>query len=296
MKLPPMALTAPSLCPRCDAPAIMTDHCIQCALPLRQCGSCQGIAGPFDRYCGFCGYELVQGARRAPLWRLWLLAALIPLAAGIAFGFSPWARPAAHTVAGIVGNTEPTPNPATSQQLRSDSLAFSYVAPKDWIETDYSRAPDPSRVLPEVVVVHFAPDAVKVSDAKGDLLQVRGQAAILLLGRPAGAPPPAVDPSDPQAVLAAEVTPLIAAPPAGVKFEVVTPVHAVTVNGRPAAAVVLRLTRDSGTYYLERAYIASPTTGRPPLFAFSALVPINDWDSAGDSQRVDQVLRSVTLS
>lgn len=291
-----MALTAPSLCPRCDAPAIMTDHCIQCALPLRQCGSCQGIAGPFDRYCGFCGYELVQGARRAPLWRLWLLAALIPLAAGIAFGFSPWARPAAHTVAGIVGNPEPTPNPATTTQLRSDRLAFSYAAPKAWFETDYSRASDPTQVLPYVVVVHYEPDGLKVPAAKGDLLQVKGQAAIVLLGRPGGTAPPAVDPSDPQAVLAAEVAPLVSAPPAGLKFDVVTPVHALTINGRPAAVVVLRLTRDSVTYYLERAYIASPTPGQPPLFAVSALVPSNDWDNAGDNQRVDQLLRSVKLS
>jgi len=83
-----MALTAPSLCPRCDAPAIMTDHCIQCALPLRQCGSCQGIAGPFDRYCGFCGFEMVQGEQRPLWWRLWFLAALLPVALGLAYGIA----------------------------------------------------------------------------------------------------------------------------------------------------------------------------------------------------------------
>ena len=287
MKLPPMALTAPSLCPRCDAPAIMTDHCIQCALPLRQCGSCQGIAGPFDRYCGFCGYDLVQGARRAPLWRLWLLAALIPLAAGIAFGFSPWARPAAHTVASIVGASRTTPNPAGTTPQHSAALAVSYVAPKDWVILDAGQA------SPYVVVSHYGPDDMKVTDAKGDLLQVKGQAAIIELGRPAGAAPPAVDPSDPQAVLAVEVSTLVSAPPAGLKFDVVTPVHALTINGRPAAAVIFKLTRDSGTYYLERAYISSPTPGQPPLFAFGALVPTNDWDGAGDNTRVDQVLRSI---
>jgi hypothetical protein len=287
-----MALTAPSLCPRCDAPAIMTDHCIQCALPLRQCGSCQGIAGPFDRYCGFCGYELVQGTRRAPLWRLWLLAALIPLAAGIAFGFSPWARPVTRTVATIVGASEPTPNPATTTQLHSESLLFSFAAPKTWIVNDYSHGADPTKQMPYVVVAHYGPDAVKVSDAKADLLQVKGQSAVVELGR-ANVNPPAVDPADPRAVLAAEVAPLVTTPPAGLKFEVVTPVRSLIINGRPAAAVLLRLTRDSGTYYLERAYISSPTVGQPPLLKFDALVPTGDWDGAGDNQRVDDMLRSV---
>jgi len=295
MKLPPMALTAPSLCPRCDAPAIMTDHCIQCALPLRQCGSCQGIAGPFDRYCGFCGYELVQGRRRAPLWRLWLLAALIPLAAGIAFGFSPWARPVTHTVATIVGAAAPTPNPATTTQLRSETLSFSYAAPKSWIVTDYSHSSDPAKQMPFVVVAHYGPDAGKVSDARADLLQVKGQSAVVALGRTA-VNPPAVDPSDPRAVLAAEMAPLVAAPPTGLKLEVVTPVHSLTINGRAGAAVLLRLTRDSGIYYLERAYIASPTLGQPPLLKFEALVPAGDWDSAGDNQRIDDMLRSVKFS
>ncbi|HLQ61891.1 MAG TPA: hypothetical protein VK131_08515 [Candidatus Acidoferrales bacterium] len=88
MKLPPIALMAPSLCPRCDSPAMLTDYCIHCSLQLRQCLACRGVAGPFDRYCGFCGQDLVVGDRRSPVWRLWLLAALIPLAAGIAFGLT----------------------------------------------------------------------------------------------------------------------------------------------------------------------------------------------------------------
>ncbi len=88
MKLPPIALTAPSLCPRCDSPAMLPDYCIHCLLQLRQCGGCSGVAGPFDRYCGFCGRDLMAGERRSPVWRLWLLAALIPLAAGIAFGLT----------------------------------------------------------------------------------------------------------------------------------------------------------------------------------------------------------------
>jgi predicted amidophosphoribosyltransferase len=88
MKLPPLTLVAPSLCPRCDQPAMLPDYCIHCGLQLRQCGNCRGIAGPFDRYCGFCGHELIRGQRRSPLWRLWLLVALIPLVAGIVYGIS----------------------------------------------------------------------------------------------------------------------------------------------------------------------------------------------------------------
>lgn len=88
MKLPPLALVAPSLCPRCDTPATVADYCIACSLQLRQCVSCQGTAGPFDRYCGFCGRELILGNRRLVMRWLWLLVALVPLAAGIAYGLS----------------------------------------------------------------------------------------------------------------------------------------------------------------------------------------------------------------
>ncbi len=91
MKLPPLALVAPSLCPRCDQPAMQLDRevdarCGHCGLQLHRCGNCSGVAGPFDRYCGFCGYELVRGRQRAPWWRLWLLLALVPLLAGLAYG------------------------------------------------------------------------------------------------------------------------------------------------------------------------------------------------------------------
>ncbi len=66
MKLPPLALVAPSLCPRCDQPAMVLDRlddqrCAHCGLQLHRCGSCHGVAGPFDRFCGFCGHELVRG-------------------------------------------------------------------------------------------------------------------------------------------------------------------------------------------------------------------------------------------
>ena len=48
----------------------------------------RGIAGPFDRYCGFCGHEMVQGEKRPLWWRLWFLAALLPVAAGLAYGIA----------------------------------------------------------------------------------------------------------------------------------------------------------------------------------------------------------------
>jgi predicted amidophosphoribosyltransferase len=91
MKLPPLALVAPSLCPRCDQPAMVLNHseearCGHCGLQLHQCGSCRGIAGPFDRYCGFCGHEMVTGDTRPMWWRLWFLAALIPLVGGLVYG------------------------------------------------------------------------------------------------------------------------------------------------------------------------------------------------------------------
>jgi len=91
VKLPPLALVAPSLCPRCDQPAMVLSHaeearCGHCGLQLHQCGRCRGIAGPFDRFCGFCGHEMVQGETRPLWWRLWFLAALIPLVAGLIYG------------------------------------------------------------------------------------------------------------------------------------------------------------------------------------------------------------------
>ncbi len=92
MKLPPPALLAPSLCPRCDQPAMVLDHsteegrCAHCGLQVHQCPRCRGVAGPFDRYCGFCGHELVRGEARPPWRKLWIAAGLVPLAAGLAYG------------------------------------------------------------------------------------------------------------------------------------------------------------------------------------------------------------------
>ncbi|MGH7777616.1 MAG: hypothetical protein ACREPI_10630 [Candidatus Dormibacterales bacterium] len=81
-----MALTAPRLCPRCDQPAMYVDHCASCELQLRVCGACLGVCGPFDRFCGFCGHEMVLGPRRSAASRLWALSIVIPLLIAIAVG------------------------------------------------------------------------------------------------------------------------------------------------------------------------------------------------------------------
>ncbi len=65
------------MCPRCDAPAQTGDACERCALPLRRCGQCRGVAGPFHRFCGFCGYELVLGHRGDHGARGWLVGTLL---------------------------------------------------------------------------------------------------------------------------------------------------------------------------------------------------------------------------
>ena len=94
MKLPPLALIAPSLCPRCDQPAMVLnqtsddERCAHCGLQLHQCSRCRGVAGPFDRFCGFCGYEMVQGTNRPMWWRLWFLAALLPVVLGLIYGIA----------------------------------------------------------------------------------------------------------------------------------------------------------------------------------------------------------------
>jgi predicted amidophosphoribosyltransferase len=93
VKLPPLALVAPSLCPRCDQPAMVLaqseeGRCAHCAMQLHKCGSCRGTAGPFDRFCGFCGHELVRGEKRPAWWRLWFLVALVPLAVGLIYGIA----------------------------------------------------------------------------------------------------------------------------------------------------------------------------------------------------------------
>jgi hypothetical protein len=72
---------------------LTVDHCVKCTLQLRQCGRCHGVAGPFDQYCGFCGFEMTRPGRGS-LRQAWPLA-LIPLAAALAFAIF-WAAHGLH--------------------------------------------------------------------------------------------------------------------------------------------------------------------------------------------------------
>src|SRR5919204_425400 len=225
MKLPPLALTAPSLCPRCDAPAMFDDHCVQCALPLRLCGACRGVAGPFDRFCGFCGYELVQGDKRGAVWRLWLLAALVPLAAGLAFGLSPLAFKTG-ILTGFVSHAQQTPS--QMQAMRSAKLGFTYAVPDDWTATDYTKAGSPQ---PFVVVSRLDVDRVAAANLSGEVITTQPAGVSMTLGRPP-LDVSAVDAADPLAVLAFQVSQLVATPPAGVTYRIVEALLALAGRGR----------------------------------------------------------------
>lgn len=292
MKLPPIALTAPSLCPRCDAPAILADYCIQCALVLRRCGNCQGVAGPFDRHCGFCGCEMIRGERRNPAWRLWLLIALVPLAAGV--GYGAWAARSEilHPLpAAPAASAARSAGPTLTYQ--SQPLGFQYAIPREWSAIDYARSPDPGRTMPYVIVTSAAADQTRAADAKGDLLAARLQSTVLELGRPPLDTSLVSDPTDPKALLTAQVAPVLAAPPAGSRIEVARPVRGLRIGGRPGAEVVLRVVRGDGlVQYLERALIYAPEPGRPAMFVAEALAPAPAWDAgAADIEAVVQSLR-----
>jgi hypothetical protein len=264
------------------------DHCLQCALPLRLCGACRGVAGPFDRFCGFCGYELVQGEKRAPIWRLWLLLALVPLAAGLVFGLSPLALKAG-AVASLI---QTAPSPATSagqvHALRTQTLNFTYAIPNEWNATDYSLAVTPQ---PFVVISRLDADRVTAASLNGELLTAKPAGTVMTLGRPA-LDVSAVDTNDPRAVLAFQVSQLLASPPpAGVSYQVVSPVRAITIDHRAGAEVVIKIASGATTTYYERAYVA---TGTQPLFRAEAAAPAADWDTT-DAGRIRAVIQSLSF-
>jgi hypothetical protein len=290
MKMPPLALSAPTLCPRCDSPSGLADFCLQCSLQLRQCGNCHGVAGPFDRHCGFCGFELLRGARRSPVWRLWLLIALVPLAAGLGYGAWVARLPMAATQA-VSSAVRPAPTPEL-RPYQSQRLHVAYAIPRDWQAIDYTRSSDAGRSMPFVVVAKAASDQQAVSDARGDLVSARPQGTVLALGRPTIDTSLVADPSAPAAVLTSEVAPLAANPPSGVKVEVVRPVRPGTVGGQPAATVVLKLTRDGSTYYLERALVYAPNGKAAPMVRVEALLPASSWQSP-DHVAIDSIVASV---
>ena len=294
MKLPPIALTAPTLCPRCDAPALYEDRCSSCSLQLAKCGACQGVAGPFDHYCGFCGHDLAVGDVRSPAWRFWLLVAMIPMVAVLVLGATFYGGPAVGQVGRFVFRPLPTASPSNvgtgTKLFRSPTLHLVYSVPADWPPpSDYtlkSTAP-----LQQVVIARFLADNAGYGATKGNLLAAAPMGALLSLG-PLAQAPAGVDASDPSSVLGADISSLTLEPPAGLKIEVLRAASSITVDGRTGKEALLKVTRSDGTVlYLERAYLAAPQG----LFKIDALVPQSDWN-AGDGRLVEAIIQSVRLT
>lgn len=292
MKLPPIALTAPTLCPRCDAPALYEDRCTNCGLPLAVCGACQGVVGPYDHYCGFCGHDLSVGEARSPVWRFWLLVAMIPLVAALVVGATFFGGPVAARVGKLIvaprATTAPSPA-ATTKAFRSPNLHLVYSVPADWPNpADYTLAATP---LQQVVVARMQSDLASYGSTKGNPLAAKPSGALVVLG-PLGTAPAGSDASDPSSVLGADISSLTLTPPAGLKIAVSTPASSITVNGRSGKQAVLKVTAaDGSVYYFERTYVSGPTG----LFRVDALVPAADWDS-GDSRLVAAIIQSVQLT
>jgi hypothetical protein len=291
VKLPPVALTAPTLCPRCDAPALYEDRCTSCGLQLSKCGACHGVAGPFDRFCGFCGHDLTAGEVRSPVWRFWLLVAMLPMLAVLVVGAIFFGGQAA--VARLVFPPAPAASPGglgvTTKLFRSPNLHLVYAVPADWSPSDYTLSnPTP---LQEVVVARINADLATFGSTKGDVLAAKPAGALLTLG-PLTQAPPGVDAADPSSVLGADISSLTIKPPAGLKIEVFRPAQSILVDGRAGKETVFKVTRaDGAVLYLERAYLTAPGG----LFKVDALVPQSDWD-AGDGRKVEAVVQSVRLS
>jgi hypothetical protein len=251
------------------------------------------VAGPFDRYCGFCGHDLAQGEVRSPVWRFWLLVAMIPMVAALVIGATVFGGPAATQVGRLVfppaAAPAPSPSGAGVKVYRSPNLSLVYAVPTDWTPADYTLIK--SAPLPFVGVSRLVADGSKLTDAKGDLLATKPSGALLTLGTP-GPAPAGVDATDPSSVLGADISSLTLKPPAGLTITVSRPAQTVGVGGRSGKQAVLKVTRSDGTaYYLERAYIIGPAGS---LFEVNALVPVSDWDS-GDDRKVDAIIQSVRL-
>jgi hypothetical protein len=267
------------------------DRCGSCELPLRQCQACQGVVGPFDRFCGFCGHDLSAGDARPSTWRLWLLVAMIPLIAGIVFGISPMSGTLATRITQAVfrpvPSPAPSPSPIAGKTLRSQNLKVVYVVPTDWSGFDYSLASKPQKL---VVVTRIQSDANKVADLGGDLTGAKPAGTVMTLGPNSG-----TSSSDPGILLAFQAGQLIAGPPAGTKVEIARETTALSIDGHPSAEVVFKLTRaDGSVWFLERAYISNPA-GPASLFRVEALASQADW-TAGDQEKIDSVITSIRLT
>jgi hypothetical protein len=291
VKLPPVALTAPTLCPRCDAPALYEDRCTSCGLQLGKCGACHGVAGPFDRFCGFCGHDLTTGEVRSPVWRFWLLVAMIPMVAVLVIGATFYGGPAATQVGRLVFRPGPAASagPTGSTKLfRSPNLHLVYAVPADWSPSDYTLSP--TTPLQQVVVARINADLATFGSTKGDVLAAKPAGALLTLG-PLAEAPPGVDAADPSSVLGADISSLTIKPPTGLKIDVFRQAQSITVDSKVGKEAVFKITRSDGAvFYFERAYLAAPGG----LFKIDALVLQSDWD-AGDGRKVEAVVQSVRL-
>jgi hypothetical protein len=175
---------------------------------------------------------------------------------------------------------------------QSQSLRLAYAIPREWNAIDYTRSSDAGRSMPFVVVAKVAGDQQPAVQSGGNLVEARPQAALVALGRPSVDTSLVADPTAPAGVLTSEVAPLAVSPPSGTRVEVARPVRPLTVGGRPAASVVLKLTRDGSTYYLERILIYAPTSGSKPMIRVDALVPAQAWES-GEEVPVRSLISSV---
>ena len=254
---------------------MFADECAQCALPLRRCGSCQGVAGPFDRFCGFCGHELVLGRKRSAAWRLWLLAGLVPILAALGLGLSPLGQAAVKTVQ----RGRPAAVPSAARPNVTDrTLGFSLAAPRGWAYASASASIG--------ALTSDAADAPVAAAGPAALVTSNPRGAVVLLGRPPVSAP-GVDGSDPVAVLAFQTAQLMATPPAGITLATVTPVSARSIAGRRGAVSVLSVIGTDGTARVfERAYVSAGGG----LFLVEALIPPND------SRAFGALLDSLTLT
>ena len=291
-------LVAPTLCPRCDAsaPAVNgerpTDRCPVCSLQLSWCGNCRGVAGPFDRFCGFCGFELIRGEPRSRLWRLWQVALVALLAAGLGSGLWAAGVPSAlgSAARGLLSPAPTTNEPSAGYESRT--LGVQYSVPGDWAASDLSTTVSPQ----QVVVLSRSPlDRSPAADSGGDLTRLdHVQSAVMTLSRPPVGTTVVADARDPVAALTSEVAPLVAAPPPGLKVDVADPVHAAAIGNRTGAVVLLKLTRGDTVTFLRRALVYAPRAGVAAMFQADALAPAAEWPAV-DTSAIAMVIRSLTF-
>jgi hypothetical protein len=250
------------------------------------------VAGPFDRFCGFCGFELIRGEPRSPLWRLWQVTLVALLLAGLGSGL--WAAGVPSALRSAVGSfLSPAPTsiePAAGYESRV--LGIHYSVPGDWAAGDLSTGASPEQV---VVLPRSPLDRSAAADSGGDLTRLdHVQSTVMTLSRPPIGTAVVADARDPVAALTSEVAPLVAAPPSGLNVDVAEPVRAAAVGNRTGAVVVLKLTRGDTVTYLRRALVYAPRPGVAAMFQADALAPAAEWPAV-DTSAIATVLRSLNF-